>query len=157
MENEFPSVAMANLANLAKFVPNEDAFSRFSQNSHSHPVRLKNDVAALAAELSGRNGQPLADVLALLDEPDKEAIETGSDPLRSQAWAFAVSQLPAASAIETVSVSLALVRCADCAHAQAVDYHTAQIKCGAGRPAPGACGTWWGLDKKICELYTPKL
>jgi hypothetical protein len=36
MQIESPDMAMANLANLAKFDPENSTFSRFSQKSHSH-------------------------------------------------------------------------------------------------------------------------
>ncbi|WNV04203.1 hypothetical protein RP726_17590 [Candidatus Methylospira mobilis] len=47
-----------------------------------------------ARHLAESHGKPLDNVLALLDESDRQAIETGSDPGRIQAWAQAVSQLP---------------------------------------------------------------
>jgi hypothetical protein len=40
-QNEFCSLAMANLANLANFDLGDDGFSRFSQKSHSHPAKVK--------------------------------------------------------------------------------------------------------------------
>jgi hypothetical protein len=46
------------------------------------------------------------------------------------------------------------VTCRDCANQEPTD-HPALIRCGAGQPAPGACGMWWATDRHTCLLFAP--
>ncbi len=45
------------------------------------------------------------------------------------------------------------VRCADCRHAIADDYHPALVTCAAGRVAVAACGSFWALDVRTCARF----
>jgi hypothetical protein len=46
------------------------------------------------------------------------------------------------------------ITCRDCTNQEPTD-HPALIRCGAGQPAPGACGMWWATDRHTCLLFAP--
>jgi hypothetical protein len=55
-QNEFCSLAMANLANLANFDSGDNGFSRFSQKSHSHPAKVNFSAENSAIDLPMEQG-----------------------------------------------------------------------------------------------------
>jgi len=72
-------------------------------------------ISRLARNLAEAHGKRFVDVLALLDESDKDGIEQG-DPELARSWALAVSQLPAPAPINPAWP--VMVRCADCQRAE---------------------------------------
>ena len=58
-------------------------------------LRPTADLETLACAIANETGLPVANVLALLDENDHEAIRSGSDPGRADAWRCAALALSA--------------------------------------------------------------
>jgi hypothetical protein len=210
-QNEFCSLAMANLAKLANFDLGDDGFSRFSQKSHSHPAEMKlsaeSGMVDLSTEQSGEfsrvsqlshshpaefnssgSHRPLTDA-RLTDLMSRTAKTNGLDPLDVWRWMdlSTVEDVrggdPAVirgfrggveSAVKSGTLlpdgghdlpfpgkapspdrySVTPITCRDCANQEPTD-HPALIRCGAGQPAPGACGMWWKTDRHVCPLFAP--
>jgi len=76
------------------------------------------DIFALAAGIAAEFRLPAAAVLELLDDEDKQAISTGSDPERPEAWRAAVASLVRQGGCTTLpgKCSCGMVTCCGCRH-----------------------------------------
>jgi hypothetical protein len=114
------------------------------------------DLEGLAQDISTEFNVSTADVLALLDDDDRQAITTDRDPDRAKAWRATVHALIAQGLWEASkpapSPPPSTVRCVDCQWSKPTE-HPVLVECLAGRAAPGASGQWWGLDFHSCDDY----
>jgi hypothetical protein len=177
-QNEFCSLAMANLAKLANFDLGDDGFSRFSQKSHSHPPEVNfsashrrlsdSDLADLIVRTAKANGLDPLDVWRWMELSTVEDVR-GGDPVVIRGFRGGVESavksgtllpdgghdLPfPGKAPSPDRYAVTPITCRDCANQEPTD-HPALIRCGAGQPAPGACGMWWKTDRHVCPLFAP--
>ncbi len=106
---------------------------------------------AIAAEIAQAHGVDPAQVLALLDDGDVEAITTGSDPGRVDAWRGFAGLLAKDAREPARPRNEVMIRCADCQHAERT-HHPVIVRCGVGHQAPGVTG-WWSLDQHECSDF----
>lgn len=142
MQNESSSMAMAYLANLAKFDPQEDSFSRFSQKSHSHPSEMNSDRAAsrliLEPSQSGNDLEPANQAFPILVEcwtPSGIRRVVEADSVEHADWIRQMNPKPQQ------------VRCVDCHHAT---LNGGVAKCGVGVDSGLATGGFWYTDVHFC-------
>ena len=145
MQNEFTSMAIANLANLAKFDPEEDSISRFSQKSHSHPseINLDQSLSRLILEPS-QSGNDLG--------PDNEIL-----PIMVECWTpsgiqrlVEVESVEQGMFVQHMNPKPIRVTCSDCAHAIVA---SGIARCGAGVYSGLPIGGRWATDRHLCAWF----
>jgi hypothetical protein len=145
MQNESTSMAMAYLANLAKFDPDQDSISRFSQKSHSHPpeINLNQSLSRLVLQPS-QSGNDL--------EPDNETlliIVTCWTPSGIQRL-VEVESVEQGLFVQRMNPKPKRVTCSDCTYA---NVHVGIARCGAGVDSGIPAGGWWGTDSHLCSEF----
>jgi len=147
MQNKSTGVARDNLANLAKFDPEEDSISRFSQKSHSHPSEFIFDQGDSGREISssqqGNDIPPAnqAPIFVTAFTPLGDPIVVEADNPDHAAWIRSMNPEATAPTI---------VRCCDCAHAK---IRSGIAKCGAGVVSRLPTGCWWATDRHFCASF----
>lgn len=116
--------------------------------------RQTTDLNALALDIAIAHFLKLKDVLAVLDDDDRRAIITGSDPGRADAWRCAVALLVADGTIQPIQ-NPEHVTCGECQHRQTTR-HPMLLRCELGNRAPGACGQWWATDRHVCAGFSER-
>jgi len=146
MQNESTSMAMAYLANLAKFDPDQDSISRFSQKSHSHPpeINLNQPLSRLVLHPS-QSGNDL--------EPGNETL-----PIIVECWT--PSGIQRLVEVESVEHGLFVQRmnpkpnrvtCSDCAQATV---KSGIARCSAGVESGLPIAGWWATDLHLCAQFS---
>ena len=145
MQSESSGVAMAYLANLAKFDPEEDSISCFSQKSHSHrsEINLDQSLSRLILEPS-QSGNDLG--------PDNELL-----PIIVECWTpsgiqrlVEVESVEQGMFVQRMNPKPKRVTCSDCAHATV---SSGIANCGAGVDSGITAGGWWATDRHLCAEF----
>ena len=148
MESESTSMAMAYLANLAKFEPDEECFSRFSQKSHSHHSEIISDHSLsgliLEPSQSGNDLEPDNQILPIIVEcwtPSGTRMVINADSPDHADWVKQMNPAPK---------EVVIVRCFDCTHSR---IERGVAKCLAGVDSGLPTGGWWATDRHHCEQF----
>jgi len=162
MENESLGMAMAKLAKLAKTIPpsattgqEKPVFSRFSQNSLSHPVKINfsHGPRVTVEKLPERLVNAATWVCTELWNDPPEAVQdmledlTWNDPADWPALIlhFEAQLPPPPKAIP------ALVTCSGCSQSAPSPHHPAIMHCKASVESGAATGGWFATDRHLCD------
>ena len=166
MQSESTDMAMAYLANLAKFDPHEGSFSRFSQKSHSHPseINLDQSLSRLILEPSlsgndqgGHDLPPANDPSALPPDLVHAALaacraygdgKAAQDELLEDLTHYPPEQYSEIAA--HLRSRLNKVRCADCMHSGIL---AGIAKCRVGVESGLPISGRWATDLHICPWH----